>query len=408
MKTQHGSHSGEIRFISRLFTSSPTISSLNKSSGAWPYIWLIQYQIRPLKTLTIKSRPLTSHALAWSCDAELAVATDDTIYIFLPEYPKVARDGEQVDQDTAIQHQFSVSLQAQGIFRPDPLVNTQLCAFEDIRLPPPDTDDDFEQQSVPGRHITGFGASLCQVIRLEWSPNGLGMNLRPVLMAMLTSGELLALGEDIDPHSTVISGLRNRNLKQWKILWGLGAGLPLPAEDHEGSYRSMDDRAKSFSWANEILPGRALLAYATDEDEIVITSVHHFVRTSSQSPEAEGEHVWQIREVARFEATGPHEDVDPMDPDYVPSGSAFSLTWSPWVSSEGSQTATISYISRNYVGFRRIIMRGQWENGDQPVIEIEESDSAGLCLYLGSDAFIKWENMVCQSPPFFAYYFHQS
>lgn len=91
----------------------------------------------------------------------------------------------------------------------------------------------------------------------------------------------------------------------WRILWGLGANLPIPAEDEDGAYRLMEERIKSFSWAREILPGRALLAYANDEDEVVIMSVQHYARPKSNSSGSEA--VWKVREVARFDVKGPHE-----------------------------------------------------------------------------------------------------
>uniref|UniRef100_A0A8H7TW19 Transcription factor IIIC 90kDa subunit N-terminal domain-containing protein n=1 Tax=Bionectria ochroleuca TaxID=29856 RepID=A0A8H7TW19_BIOOC len=88
-----------------------------------------QSQIRPLKTLNLKSRPLTNRALAWSCDGELAVATDEIIYIFLPEYPRAAKDGEPAAEQADVpQHQFSIALQAAGNFRPDAPVNIRLCS----------------------------------------------------------------------------------------------------------------------------------------------------------------------------------------------------------------------------------------------------------------------------------------
>jgi hypothetical protein len=265
-------------------------------------------QIRPLKSLPLKSRPLTTHAVAWSPDAELAVATDDTVHIFLPEYPSPIGDGggEDAASKDLEKSQFSLSIRATGIFLPLPSVNTQLCAFAGVRLPPPGAEERAERSSVEGHEVTGSGASLSQVVRVEWSPGGLGANRRPVLMIMTTNGELLTLGEYVDPQSAAALGLRARSTKMWKVLWGLGAGMPIPAEDDEGSYRTMDERITSFSWAREILPGRALLAYATDEDEVVIMSVQYFIRPDSAGQSAQ-DFIWQVREVARFEARGPHK-----------------------------------------------------------------------------------------------------
>jgi hypothetical protein len=85
----------------------------------------------------------------------------------------------------------------------------------------------------------------------------------------------------------------------WKILWGIGAGMPIPAEDHERAYRTMEERIVGFSWAKEVAPGQALFAYETDQDEIVVMSVQHVAR-------APDDYRWQVREVARFDGEGPH------------------------------------------------------------------------------------------------------
>jgi hypothetical protein len=257
-----------------------------------------------LKTLTLKERPLNSHALAWSCDAELAVATADTIYVFFPEYP----NRDSADGDAILHHQFSMYLQAEGIFRPDPVINNKLCALAGIRLPVASFFAEHWRtslRSVPGREVTGSGSALCNIVSLDWSPSGLGSNLRPVLTALLTSGELLTLGDLSDTDSAAGSALRSRTTKMWKILWGLGANLPIPAENEDGAYRLMEEHIKSFSWAKEVLAGRALLAYANDEDEMVVMSVQHYTRPKPDSSGSEV--VWKVREVARFDVRGPHE-----------------------------------------------------------------------------------------------------
>lgn len=191
-------------------------------------------------------------------------------------------------------------------------MNTQLCEFAGITLPPPDDDEDVEsvdelndhERSVK-RAVTGRGGSISQIVKVEWSPSGLGVNLRPIIMVMTTNGELLAFGEHKDPESVTASGLRARNNRMWRLLWALGASMPIPAEDQEGSYRTMDERITSFSWAGYIAQGKALLAYKTDEEEVAIMSVHYFRRPESQGQRAV-DYVWQVREVARFAAEGPH------------------------------------------------------------------------------------------------------
>jgi hypothetical protein len=83
-----------------------------------------------------------------------------------------------------------------------------------------------------------------------------------------------------------------------------------------------------------------------------------------------------------------------MDPDYTPGSTAFSLKWSPWSFSGGLRIASLAVISKNHVGFRKIAIKVGWEPGQEPSIEVEDSDSAGICLFLSTDAFVEWEDMV--------------
>ncbi|KAG6032954.1 hypothetical protein E4U41_007069, partial [Claviceps citrina] len=90
-------------------------------------------QARPLQPLDLRARPLAPRAISWSCDAELAVATTDTIHIFLPEYqlrpPRPGGPAEDAADEDAFRPQFSLSLTTSGILRPDPAINGPLCAF---------------------------------------------------------------------------------------------------------------------------------------------------------------------------------------------------------------------------------------------------------------------------------------
>jgi len=340
-------------------------------------------QIRPLKPLSLSPRPLTSHAIAWSCDAELAVATDDTVHIFLPEY-----NNQSDESEIAIQSQFTLSISAANCFMPLTGVNNQLCAQAGVTLPP--TNLTLKQDGItPGfskSAVTGRG-TVSQVVRVEWSPNGLGANLRPILMVMTTSGELFALGEQDDSATSGVASFQTRNTKMWKILWGIGAGMPIPAEDHEGAYRTMDERIVGFSWAKEAAPGQALLAYETDQDEIVVMSIQHVTQPG-------GGHVWQVREAARFDGEGPHGRQDDIDPDFQPCQTAFGLRWSPWVLSGGSRVAALAHISRNHVSFRKVSLPRKWDRGSEPNVVVAETDSLAICLGLSADAFVEWEDTV--------------
>lgn len=150
---------------------------------------------------------------------------------------------------------------------------------------------------------------MCQVIHLEWSPNGLGCNMRPILLVMSTNGALIALGENIDRRSTMVSGMRTRGFKAWKTLWGLGAQLPLPDASVEGGYRNMNERIQSFSWAKEITTGQALLAYCNDVEEIVVMSIRLLSRPRITEPGLE-DTMWDLQEVARFDGRGRHTKED--------------------------------------------------------------------------------------------------
>lgn len=56
-------------------------------------------QILPLRDLNLNSKPLNHRAIAWSCDAELAVAADDSLIVYLPEFPLLDPNDEDEDED---------------------------------------------------------------------------------------------------------------------------------------------------------------------------------------------------------------------------------------------------------------------------------------------------------------------
>ncbi|KAM3566886.1 hypothetical protein ARSEF4850_000191 [Beauveria asiatica] len=359
-----------------------------------------------------QQQPLTSHAIAWSCDAELAIGTIEGIHIFLPEYPRSSGSSEgdkPPSERYAASPQFPLFMQTSGSLRPDPSINAPLCLFAGVReLPPPPpppqppsgggADGAGGFPGVGRGKITGAGASLGQVIRVEWSPGGLGSNLRPVLTALTGHGAVICFGEHIDLRKAgggASSTMQVRSFKSWRTLWGLGALLPLPIAGG-GQRRAelgrdvevMHERITAFSWAKEIMPGRALLAYETDDGEVVVMAVQFYSRDSA--PDEKG---WDIRQVARFDARGPHVATDALDPDFASSGSAFSLKWSPWVTHEGNQIAALSYIAHNHVGFRRVVMEESWKQGETPSVKVDQHDMKGICLFLSTDAFVEWENI---------------
>lgn len=336
------------------------------------------------------------------------MAADDSISVYLPSYLHPGQHVEAGEKEVS-EYQFSLAFETSGILRPDPAINAQLCAFSGVRVPPPKIGEDTSFRGVGRGPITMAGSSLSQVIRLEWSPNGMGCNSRPILTAMLTNGSIVTLGEHINPRSTISAGTRSRSFKFWKFLWGLGALLPIPEKGTEPTLRFVDERIISFSWAKEIAPGRGLLAYKNDANEIVIISVLYFSRSGSTQAALEDEAGWEVQEMARFDGSGPHkvsiastisgfsnnsQQVDPADLDFVPSGSAFSLKWSPWLEENGYKTATLAYIANNNIGFRRVRVHGEWEKGSPPTLEVETTDTTSVCLWLYPDAFVDWEEAV--------------
>ena len=83
-----------------------------------------------------------------------------------------------------------------------------------------------------------------------------------------------------------------------------------------------------------------------------------------------------------------------LSADFVPSGSAFALRWSPWHVTEASRTALLAYIAKNHVGFRRVTIHGEWKLGDDPTVQVEEVDVASICTFLATDASVEWEDAV--------------
>ncbi|KAK1998966.1 hypothetical protein LX36DRAFT_656031 [Colletotrichum falcatum] len=405
----------------------------NSSSYNEPLTRTPAFQIPPLKTLTLKSRPLASHALAFSCDAELAVAADDSVHIFLPEFPTPeepssatahkdhdAQDPAEKDPagvaaaaaaaavndaqgggKTSRQQFYTYILRIPTSRKPDPRMNAALFAARGLDAPA--YDDDYGGaaveyassafEGVGSGTVTGYGASLNQVVSIEWSPAGLGRNLRAALAVMLTSGALLVFGE-AGGGAAVDLGARMRNFRDWRILWGVGANLPLPdAGSEDGAYLPKD-KVRSFSWARHLGPGQALMAYATDQEEVVVLSVQYYLPGHLDDGSDAGSHVWEVEELARFNARGPHPSTNIMDPDYIPYASAFSLKWSPWLHSDGVRTAVLAYCARNYVGFRRITIPGEWARGTGVEVAVEEADLTGICTNLLSDAFVEWEEAI--------------
>jgi hypothetical protein len=80
--------------------------------------------------------------------------------------------------------------------------------------------------------------------------------------------------------------------------------------------------------------------------------------------------------------------------DWVPHGTSFGLQWGPWLQNAGSRTCVISFVDRNYVGFRKVTIKDEWARGELPSVKVEKEDTHGLCVHLSTDAFVEFEDAV--------------
>ncbi len=436
-------------------------------------------EVLPLKEIVIKSAPFHKAALKWSCDADLAVAGDDSVRVFPPIFPggdfeTLTRDRKEredrfgtavsdaSDDDTSgddgnpdnetandswgddeesyressvevgtgkgridneendARYQFTSGSRHIAVARPpmDPRVNRRLYEAAGLVFPydclvfsPSESSDsegfhDDKQQLDNEKSIfttpTGAGAGLLtsqgstmnSVVALDWSPSGAGRNRRPVLAVLTTSGILTVYGEG-PPGRHGRKKRAGYHLMGWQILWAVGERFVVPPQTEYG------ECVIAFAWARELGPDQAILAYQTEQKEIVIVSSKRQVVPASGVGDGLGvgeATVWHVKEIARFAAASPHFQLSQDDPDYMPRGSSFGLAWSPWLT-EGSvkKTAILSYIDNNYVGFRRITIEGDWRDTTCPTLSVDKQDSEHSCVFLSTDAFVEWEDAVSRA-----------
>ena len=280
-----------------------------------------------------------------------------------------------------------------------------------------DADDDDEDEAWEGEQvkdedttlgagegvISSAGSSLNHVVSISWSPSGLGRNRRPVLAVLTSAGYIGFYGDGASAAKTRGGGftsigrgddtLRQRDLSSWAVLFGAGERFVVP-----GQQVDVTERVASIAWAKEIAPGQALLAYANDAQEVVVLSIQSMSVSvedmhASTSMKKE-ETTWRVQEVARFKAQGPHPQPTPWDVDWAPCNTCFGLTWSPWLSAEGSRTCLLSNMDRNYVGFRKITLKTPWTRGTDPEIAVDQTDAYGKCVNLSTDGFVQFEDAI--------------
>lgn len=59
----------------------------------------LQEKIPPLESMTIKGRPAAKKAITLSCDCELAVVHEDSIHVYLPQYPEAGESDDELTDD---------------------------------------------------------------------------------------------------------------------------------------------------------------------------------------------------------------------------------------------------------------------------------------------------------------------
>ncbi|KAI2618038.1 hypothetical protein GGS26DRAFT_596052 [Hypomontagnella submonticulosa] len=340
----------------------------------------------PLESFGLTAVPASTHNLAWSPDAELAIGCDDCVFLFIPEFSLSGT--EKAKNRGAVRQYNEVALRFPSVEHRNPELNRPLFDLVGQEFP------DFEY--VPGGGGSGVvasqGSSMNHLVALEWSPCGLGRMDRSVLAVLTGSGAITIYCEGASDgmNAFKLRGRNARTLRPWVAAWGVGAGLLLPiAEGHEEQYSK--EYITAFAWARDTDGYGALLAYANDDDEIVIISVqseHDSTATQGDSGR------WRVEEVTRFAAEGPHPKGDPTDPDYSPSGSSFSLSWSPWLKKGNSKTSMVSYVAKNYIGFRQVTIGSRRRNMAAPEVEVGQFDCNGVCQYLAPDAFVVWEDLI--------------
>lgn len=193
----------------------------------------------------------------------------------------------------------------------DPRINRKLLAKKGAVIHYKEEDDDFMGAGVGV--VTGVGSALNQVVSLQWSPMGVGPNLRPVITVLLTKGYLLTHGEVLD-RKTALMDIKARDFRFWKLLWGVGATIPLADASSPTGFSASGDKITAFSWSQAVEIGRCLLAYKTDGEELVVVAVQYLENVTEENTNNEGDPAWKIDEIVRVGIPGPHDKLSVSPP----------------------------------------------------------------------------------------------
>lgn len=278
-----------------------------------------------LESITLSTLALSTHNIAWSPDAELALGCEDSVYIFLPEFTSPApsssssssaeggssaKEKKKQQQHEDLRQFNDVTLRFPTMERRHPELNKPLFAATGQDFP--ETISDATQTTAP---ITGMGGSLNHVVALAWSPCGLGRMRRSVLAVLTSCGDITVYSEGASGDGSLkVRGRNTRTLRSWVVPWAVGAQLRVPLAAAGGVDATAPfehaDHITAFAWAADLEDDGndgALLAYANDQDEVVVLAVQARHKAVAE-PGDPGE--WRVEEVARFPAEGPHFALD--------------------------------------------------------------------------------------------------
>lgn len=259
----------------------------------------------PLESFNVAILPKTTHNITWSADDELAIASDDCVLVYVPDFSLCPTpDGGAARRIYDGPRQYD---EAALRFPVAPLKNLELNRHLFDALGEEFTGYTYFTGGGSGI-ISGHGSTLNHTVALAWSPSGLGLMNRCVL-AVLTAAGLITIycqGTSEVLGSITVQGRHSRSLRPWMPAWHVGGGILVPtAKGHVSPDKK--EYITAFSWARDTRTRVKILSYMNDEQEIVLLTVQ-----AKHSPNAPPGHPgqWKVQEVARFKAEGPHSTTD--------------------------------------------------------------------------------------------------